>query len=159
MAIVNNVTRLLDAKKINYQAYETRAEKLGAIETATILGLDPFQVFKTIVVARQKPGKKILAVVPGPVTVDLKKVAAAVDEKKVVLVTEREAEQATGLQAGGISPLALINKGFQVIIDESALNFAQINISGGQRGLSIAMSAEDLKKITSAMIADISDLG
>ena len=81
------------------------------------------QVFKTIVILREKPGKPILAVIPGDCQANLKAIAGAVNEKKVRLPTQTEAEQLTGLQAGGISPLALINKGFQVLIHQSAANF------------------------------------
>lgn len=161
MAIVNNVTRLLDSRKVKYTAYETPAEKLGALETARFLDLDPAAVFKTIVVTRDKPtssikGKKpLLVVVPGTSSVDLKLLAAALGEKKVYLPTEREAEELTGLQAGGISPLALINKGFQVIIDSSAQSLTEIHISGGQRGLNIKLPVDDLAKLTNARFARI----
>ena len=63
--------------------------------------------------------------------------AKAVGEKKVNLPTERQAEQLTGLQAGGISALALLNRGFQVLIDESAHSLEAFYISGGQRGLDL----------------------
>jgi Cys-tRNA(Pro)/Cys-tRNA(Cys) deacylase len=157
MTLVNNITRFLDAKKINYLAYETPAEKLGALETARILNIPPEQVFKTIVVTRQKPGKPILALIPGTSQVDLKLLAAALGEKKVNLPTEREAEALTGLQAGGISPLALINKGFQVLIDSSAQRFDRINVSAGQRGLNVALSPTQLADLTRARFAPISD--
>jgi Cys-tRNA(Pro)/Cys-tRNA(Cys) deacylase len=157
MPLVNNVTRLLDAKKVAYKAYETPAEKLGATETARRLNLPPEQVFKTIVVLRTRPGAKpVLAVVPGAHHVDLKLLAAALNEKKMSLPTERAAEELTGLQAGGISPLALINKGFQVVIDESAQAHATINVSGGQRGLNIQLAPGDLAKLTNARFAPIS---
>ena len=155
MPSVNNVTRFLDSRKIVYHAYETPAEKLGALETANFLNIDPATVFKTIVVTREKPRKPLLAVVPGISNVDLKMLAAAVGEKKVYLPTEREAEQLTGLQAGGISPLALINKGFQVILDSSVQKFSEIHISGGQRGLNIKLPVPDLIKLTNARIASI----
>ena len=156
MAIVNNVTRLLDQRQIVYEAYELPAEKLGARETASLLGIDPAIVFKTIVVTRDKPKKPLLVVVPGDSVVDLKLVAAAVGEKKVYLPTEREAEALTGLQAGGISPLALIHKGFRVLIDESARRYPEIHVSGGQRGLNIRLSLADLEKLTNAQIAPVS---
>jgi Cys-tRNA(Pro)/Cys-tRNA(Cys) deacylase len=153
MAIVNNVTRFLDQRHIRYEAFELPAEKLGARETAELLGIEPAVVYKTIVVTRDKPKKPLLVVVPGDSVVDLKLVAAAVGEKKVYLPTEREAEALTGLQAGGISPLALINKGFQVIIDASAREHAEIHVSGGQRGFNIKLHMEDLKKLTNARLA------
>ena len=153
MPTVNNVTRFLDSRKVSYTAFETPPEKLGALETAQFLKVEPATVFKTIVVTRDKPKKPLLVVVPGPSNVDLKLLAAALGEKKVHLPTEREAEQLTGLQAGGISPLALINKGFQVVIDSSAQNFSGIHVSGGQRGINIRLSPTDLAKLTNARFA------
>jgi Cys-tRNA(Pro)/Cys-tRNA(Cys) deacylase len=155
MPVVNNVTRFLDSRKVSYKAYETPVEKLGALETAKFLGVEPEIVFKTIVVTRERPKKPLLAVVPGPSNVDLKRLAAAINEKKVYLPTEREAEDLTGLQAGGISPLALINKGFQVVIDSSAQKYAEIHVSGGQRGLNIRLPVSDLIKLTNARIGSV----
>ncbi|MCC6499669.1 MAG: aminoacyl-tRNA deacylase [Anaerolineales bacterium] len=158
MPIVNNVTRLLDARKIPYTAYELSAEKHGAQETARLLGVDPASIFKTIVVLRGKPKKPLLTLVPGDSTVDLKALASALDEKKVHLPTEKEAERITGLQAGGISPLALLNKGFQFVIDSSAQKFTEIHISGGQRGLNIKLPLGDLVKLTNARLEAVSKL-
>jgi Cys-tRNA(Pro)/Cys-tRNA(Cys) deacylase len=151
----NNITRLLDSKKIPYTAFDLPAEKLGALETARLLNVPLEQVFKTIVVKREGKGKPILAVVPGSADVDLKRLAKVLGEKKLHLPTEREAEQLTGLQAGGISPLALINKGFQVVLDSSAQGYKEIHISGGQRGLNICLPVEALVKLTNARIDGI----
>jgi Cys-tRNA(Pro)/Cys-tRNA(Cys) deacylase len=157
MPLINNITRLLDSRKISYTAFETPVEKLGALETAKILNVPPETVFKTIVVRRDKPKKPILAVIPGPHSVDLKLLAASLGEKKVYLPTEREAEQLTGLQAGGISPLALLNKGFQVMVDSAAQSYDEIHVSGGQRGLNIKMPVADLIRLTNARVASISN--
>jgi Cys-tRNA(Pro)/Cys-tRNA(Cys) deacylase len=152
----NNVTRMLDARKISYEAYELPADKRGAVEAADLLEMPPECVFKTIVVTRVIKGKPILAVVPGPKDVNLKALANALGEKKLVLPTEREAERLTGLQAGGISPLALINRGFQVVVDVSAQGLGEIIISGGERGLNIRLSVESLVGLTNARVAEIS---
>ncbi|RIK28483.1 MAG: hypothetical protein DCC56_16235 [Anaerolineae bacterium] len=158
MTIVNNVTRLLDARKIPYTAFELSPEKRGAQETARLLEVDPASIFKTIVVLRDKPKKPLLVLVPGDSVVDLKALASALGEKKVHLPTEKEAEQITGLQAGGISPLALLNKGFQVIIDSSARQFEQIHVSGGQRGLNIKLAVADLIALMSARVESVSKI-
>lgn len=150
MPTVNNVTRFLDSRKVSYTTFETPPEKLGALDTAQFLNVEPASVFKTIVITRDKPKKPLLVVVPGPTNIDLKLLASALGEKKVHLPTEREAEQLTGLQAGGISPLALINKGFQIVIDSSAQNFSAIHVSGGQRGINIRLSPNDLARLTNA---------
>jgi Cys-tRNA(Pro)/Cys-tRNA(Cys) deacylase len=153
--VANNITRLLDSKKIPYVAYDLPAEKLGAVETARLLKVPLEQVFKTIVVQRQSKGKPILAVIPGSAEVDLKLLAKTLDEKKLHLPTEREAEQLTGLQAGGISPLALINQGFQVVIDSCVGDYREIHISGGRRGLNIRLPVEALVSLTNARVETI----
>ena len=155
--IANNITRMLEAKKIRFQAYEVPAEKLSALEVADILKVPPEDVYKTIVAKRAKPGKPILAVVPGPLEVDTKKLAAALGEKKVFITTLNEAEPLTGLLAGGISPLALINKGFQVLIDSSAQSKETILVSAGQRGLQVRLNPADLAKLSNARFADIAE--
>ena len=154
--IKNNVTRMLESRGIPYQAFELPIEKIGAIEAAQILGIDPELVFKTIVVERKGGAKPILALVPGPREVDLKALARALDEKKVRLSTQKGAEQLTGLQAGGISPLALINRGFEVVIDQTAERQNDIYVSGGQRGLNVRLPTKDLIDLTHARTAAIS---
>jgi Cys-tRNA(Pro)/Cys-tRNA(Cys) deacylase len=145
----NNIIRLLESKNIPFQAYDLPPVKLGAMETAKALNIDPTLVYKTIVVRREH-GKPILAVIPGPHRLELKLLASALGEKKLLLPTEREAEEMTGLQAGGISPLALINKGFQVVIASDAEALPQIHISGGQRGLNIKLPVQSLAELTHA---------
>lgn len=154
--VANNVTRFLEARKINFTAFVLPVEKLGALESARLMGVSPSMVYKTIVVLREKGGKPILAVIPGDHAVNLKLLAAVLGEKKVRVPTQREAEQLTSLQAGGISPLALINKGFQVILSDEALQLDQIHISGGQRGLNIRLAVNALVELTHARTAGIS---
>jgi Cys-tRNA(Pro)/Cys-tRNA(Cys) deacylase len=153
--IQNNVTRMLESKKITFKAFELDSEKHSAEETAAILGVAPEMVFKTIVTRRERPGKYVLAVVPGDKEVSLKALAKALNEKKMQVVSQVEAEKATGLLTGGISPLALINRGFQVVLDISAISFGEIHISGGQRGLNIRLSSQDLIRLTNARTAEI----
>jgi Cys-tRNA(Pro)/Cys-tRNA(Cys) deacylase len=157
MPIVNNITRLLDQRKISYRSFELPAEKLGARASARILGVDPEIVYKSIVAVRPTPGSKpVLAVIPGNHQLDLKTLAVVLGEKKVQVPTQREAERVTGLLAGGISPLALINKGFTILLDRSADKHAEIHISGGQRGLNIRLPVKDLLRLTGARLAPIS---
>ena len=156
MAAANNVTRMLDARKITYKVFKIPAVKLSAIEVSDYLHMPPEDVYKTIVLRREKRGKAILAVVPAAREVDPKKLAEFLKEKKISVTTQRNAEKMTGLLSGGISPLVLIHKGFQVVIDESALERGKILISGGQRGLQIQLAVQDLVKLTHAKTAHIS---
>ena len=152
----NNITRMLDAKKIAYQSFELPERKISSVDTAAMLGVSPDLIYKTIVCVRTTPGKPILAVIPSTHEVDLHALAKAVNEKKVKPATQAEAEKLTGLVAGGISPLALINKGFLMIFSEEALTKDVIHISGGQLGLNIRLTVKDLLTLTHARTASIS---
>jgi Cys-tRNA(Pro)/Cys-tRNA(Cys) deacylase len=63
----------------------------------------------------------------------------------------------TGLQVGGISALALVNKGFAMFLDKSAESLDQIYISAGQRGLDIQLAVKDLVKATGARLVEVSE--
>jgi Cys-tRNA(Pro)/Cys-tRNA(Cys) deacylase len=121
-----------------------------AAEIARHLDLPAGQLYKTLVVIRPERGKPILVMTPAEEQLDLKKVAAAAGEKKLTMATHAEAEKLTGLQVGGISALALLNQGFEIFIDESALLFDEIYVSGGQRGLDVKLAVDDLLRVTAA---------
>ena len=151
----NNVTRMLESRKVAFTALDVPVQKLSALEVAELLKVAPQTVFKTIVAKREKGGKPILALVPASGEVDNKALAAALNEKKVHVTSQAEAEALTSLRAGGISPLALVNKGFQVLIDNSAEAQETMLISGGQWGLQIRLAPKDLAKLTNARFAPI----
>lgn len=149
----NNVTRYLDSKKIDYRiyTYDYDAGIESAVQVAEAIGLPPAQVFKTLVVLPDQPGRKpMLVVIPGPATLDLKALAKGAQLKKARMAAHAEAESLTGLQTGGISPLALINKGFEVYISTAAHQYTTIAISAGQRGVNLQIAVKDLVKLVNA---------
>lgn len=149
----NNVTRFLDSRKVRYQVYtyDYDAGVHSAVEVAAAIGLPPEQVFKTLVVLPEDPQRKpMLVIIPGPATLDLRAFAQAVNLKKVKMATHEQAEQMTGLKTGGISALALINKGFEVYLDKRAQRFDAIAVSAGQRGANVLLPVEDLVRLVNA---------
>ena len=154
--VTNNVTRFLDSREIPYQAFELPSEKLSAEDTAGMLGVSISEVFKSIVVLREIKGKPIVAIIPGDEEVDLKLLAKLTGDKKLRVATQAEAERLTGLKVGGISPLALLNRGFQFILSSKAESLQGIHISGGQRGLNVRLAPSDLLSLTRAETGIIS---
>ena len=155
----NNVTRLLDSKKITYQLhlYDYDAGIESAVQVAEAIGLPAAQVFKTLVALPDQPNRKpMLIIIPGPDTLDLKALAKATNLKKAKMASHAEAESLTGLQTGGISPLALINKGFDVYLSDQAQAFDTIAVSAGQRGANVQLNVKDLVKLTNARLIKLS---
>jgi len=152
----NNVTRFLQTRKIPFEVFEIPGGKRTAQETANLLNVPIGRVFKTIVLQSVVSGKPILAIVPADKTADLKLIAKFLNEKKLAFPTPQEAEKMTGLQTGGISALALINKGFRILLDSSANEMDWMHVSGGERGINLKLQVKDFIKISNARIASIS---
>ncbi|NLD44901.1 MAG: Cys-tRNA(Pro) deacylase [Chloroflexi bacterium] len=149
-----NSMRLLEARKISYTAHSYSPDIHSADGVAEVLGVSAAEVFKTLVALPQR-GRPLLAIVPGDRELDLKALAKAAGDKKVHMATQKEAEALTGLQVGGISALALLDRGFRVILDASARQFPAIYVSAGERGLNLRVAVEDLVRITRARVAAI----
>ena len=148
-----NAMRALEGRKVRYEVFTFSPEFHSADEVAEILGLPPEEVYKTLVVLRPK-GKPMLIMVAADKELDLKKVAQAVGEKKVHMALQREAEELTGLQVGGISALALLGRPFDIFIDRPATEHARIVISAGQRGMDVGLAVSDLIRVTRARLID-----
>lgn len=132
--------------------HDPKAESYG-LEAAERLGLDPETVFKTLVVDVEGVGLAC-AVVPVSAMLDLKAIADAVHGRRAKMADVTAAERATGYVVGGISPLAQ-KKALPLVLDESAILYERIHVSAGRRGLEIALSADDLLRLTGGVLAPI----
>ena len=148
-----NAMRVLDQHRIPYEAHFYSPERHSADEVAQILGVDPARVFKTLVVLPESgSGRPMLVLVPGSSELNLKVLGTqpGVGEKRLRMATQREAESLTGLLVGGISPLALLQKGFRTFIDRSALDHDTIYLSAGQRGINLSLATANLLRVIKA---------
>lgn len=144
-----NAMRLLDSRRIPYQAFFYSPDVHSAKGVAAVVGVEPSIVYKTLVVLRER-GRPMLVVIPGDRELNLKLTARAVGEKSVVMASQKEAERLTGLQVGGISALALLNKGFEVFIDQDALALEEFIVSAGRRGANLRLKVADFISLVGA---------
>ncbi len=151
--------KVLQGQKVAFDTAVYPTTMRDAEEIADLLGAPAASVFKTLVVQPPAPtgrfSKPLLVIIPANKQLDLKKLAKVVGAKKVKMASHNEAEELTGLQVGGISPLALLNKGFLMYIDQSVRDQSQIYISSGQRGTQIILAAKDLLRVTKAKPVDV----
>ncbi len=149
-----NSMRLLESHSIAYQVHEFSPDIHSAQGVAEVFGVPASEVYKTLVVVRQR-GRPLLVLVPGDADLDLKLLAQAAGEKKLRMATHSEAEELTGLQVGGISALALMHKRFKVYADASILGRSTVYVSAGCRGINLSLRPDDLLRITSARVATV----
>lgn len=122
------------------------------VEAAAKLGLDPDRVFKTLLVTAD--GVQHVAIVPVSGMLSLKAVGKSFGAKRVEMCDPVVAERVTGYVRGGISPFGQ-KKRLPTVIDEIALAFDEIYVSGGKRGLDIGVAPGDLIEVLGASVGDI----
>ena len=139
-----NAMRILDRAKINYQmnTYEVTDKHQHGEEIAQLVGAKIEEVFKTLVLENSNHEHYVF-VIPVNETLDMKKAAHVVNEKKV-----------TGYVRGGCSPIGMKHS-FKTTIDASAKNLEKVYISGGQRGMQIIIHVNDLIDMTKAQVESI----
>ncbi|PYI67605.1 Cys-tRNA(Pro) deacylase [Arthrobacter livingstonensis] len=132
-------------------AHDPSAASFGW-EAAEVLGVPPERVFKTLMA--DVDGALTVAVVPVNGTLDLKALAHALGRKKAAMADPATAQRRTGYVLGGISPLGQ-RRHSPAVLDESALLFETIYVSGGRRGFDVELSPADLIALTQATTAHI----
>lgn len=123
------------------------------IEAADRLGLDPDEVFKTLLVVADDD--LAVAIVPVSGMLALKAVGRALGAKRVTMCDPAVAERVTGYVRGGISPFGQKRR-LPTLLDEMATAFDTIHVSGGKRGLDLGVAPTDLIAVCGARVADIS---
>lgn len=152
--IKTNAMRILDREKTAYTVITYECDEFtSGSDIADKLGQDHNMSFKTIVV-KCKSGEYAVLVVPVDEEIDLKKAAAAVNEKSVETIHVKDINSVTGYIRGGCSPIGM-KKNYKTVIHETAKNYDTIIISGGRIGSQIHLSPDDLIKVTNATVADI----
>ncbi|MGL5284947.1 MAG: Cys-tRNA(Pro) deacylase [Aeromonas sp.] len=148
--------KLLEKLKISFtlHPYDCEAHDDFGKHAASQLGLPEEQVFKTLIAHHDK--QAVVAIVPSSGMCSLKQLAKATGLKKVEMLKPADAEKLTGYKVGGISPLAQ-KKALPTVLDESALLFDHILVSGGKRGLSVGVSPREMEEKMGWLIAPIGE--
>ncbi len=131
--------------------HDPRSTSYG-LEAADALGLDPADVFKTLLA--DVDAEPVVAIVPVSGTLDLKALAAAAGGSRAVMTDPAVAQRITGFVVGGISPIGQ-RKSLRTFLDESAMTRPRIYVSGGRRGLDLGLAPVDLASVTGATVCPI----
>ena len=150
-----NVMRTLEQKKIPYTAYTypTEGGAMDGVSVANYLGVDPEEVFKTLV-AKGASGQYYVFDIPVAESLDLKKAAKAVGEKSIAMLPQKELLPLTGYVHGGCSPVGM-KKPFPTVFHETAEILDRMMVSAGKIGFQIQCRPEELLALVGATTADV----
>lgn len=147
--------RALESAGVPFTLHEYEhdpAARSFGLEAAVALGLDPDQVFKTLLVTAD--GEQAVGIVPVSCSLSLKAMGAALGRKRVEMCDPAAAQRVTGYVLGGISPFGQ-KKRLATVIDETCELYDTIYVSGGRRGLDVGVAPGDLVRLLDATAADI----
>ena len=149
-----NALRMLSQHKLPFAAHDyTDSGAVSGPEVAAALGEDPEKVFKTLVTVG-KSGQHYVFVLPVCRELDLKKAAAAVKEKNVAMIPQKELLPLTGYIHGGCSPIGM-KKLFPTVLHLSAGQLETLCVSGGRIGLQVELAPAALGQLVPYTLADI----
>ena len=152
--IKTNAMRFLDKNKVVYEVVQYACDDfIDGIETAKKTGIEIPQSFKTLVTVGKSGGYYVF-VIPVDRELDLKAAARAVNEKSVEMIHVKDIQKITGYIRGGCSPLGM-KKAYPTVIDESAMDFPWIAVSGGRIGSTLKVSPKQLQAVTHAVCAAV----
>ena len=150
-----NVMRTLEQKKIPYTAYTypTEGGAMDGVSVAAYLGVDPEEVFKTLV-AKGASGQYYVFDIPVAESLDLKKAAKAVGEKSIAMLPQKELLPLTGYVHGGCSPVGM-KKQFPTVFHETVEIIDTLMVSAGKIGYQVQCDPADLLALLDARTADV----
>ena len=133
-----NVMRLLEQRRIPYtpHTYPHGAQAPDGVSVARSLGQDPAAVFKTLVTCGASGGYYVFDI-PVADTLDLKKAARAVGEKRVEMLPSRQLLPLTAYVHGG------------------CLEQEHIFVSAGKVGVQVEVSPQALLELVGAGVDDL----
>ncbi len=138
--------------EVREYAHDPRATSYG-LEAAEALGIDAASVFKTLL-AELDGRELVVAIVPVDAMLNLKALAKAAGGKRAQMADPAAAERSTGYVRGGISPFGQ-KKRLRTFVDDSVNALETVHVSGGRRGLEIAIAPADLLRAAAAKAAAI----
>lgn len=149
-----NAMRILESMEIPYEikTYEWDDEHLDAVHASQAAGLEPEQVFKTIVLKNARNEVYVFCL-PAQFEISLKKARSITGSKDIDLIRMSELQPLTGYIRGGCSPLGM-KKHYPTYIEELALLQDHIYVSAGQRGIQLKVVPQDLARAADAEFAD-----
>jgi prolyl-tRNA editing enzyme YbaK/EbsC (Cys-tRNA(Pro) deacylase) len=123
-----------------------------AQQAADALGIAVGQIAKSIIFRRKSDDAAVLVVTSGDRRVDEKKVDALVG--KTGRADAEFVKAATGFSIGGVSPFAHATRPV-TLIDRELFRFDQIWAAAGHPHAVVALTPQDLERLTGAPVADV----
>ncbi len=139
------VTRHLDTLAIPYRTFRHPGPVHSLEQAARERNQRPEQVIRSIVFRVGGGEGFVMVLMAGAGQVEWRALRKYLGQSRLTMATEAELIRTTGYVAGAVSPFALPAP-MRVLVDEGALANAEVSIGSGERGLTVILKTEDLRR-------------
>jgi len=142
--IKTNALRILDKHNIRYEAKSSIDMEIDH---------DTSLIHKTLV-ARGVSNELYVFIIPLSNELDLKKAATAAQEKKILMLPEKELLQNTGYIKGGCSPIGM-KKQYKTFLELRSSKMESLIVSGGKVKFRVRLHPDDLIRVVNGETFDL----
>ena len=151
---VRRVQRLLEKFDKNLKVITLSTSARTALEAASSLGCEVGAIVKSLLFKTEN--SFILCLVSGDKKASLSKIKKLLNKKNLSMASAHDVKDITGYTIGGVSPVAHLNK-IDILIDNSLSRFINLYAAAGHPNCVFKISFENLKKITSGSIEELTE--
>jgi Cys-tRNA(Pro)/Cys-tRNA(Cys) deacylase len=143
------VTRALSQMGVPFRLFRHAGPVHSLAQAARERGQQPEQVVRSIVF-RVAKDEYVMVLMAGARQVSWPALRHHLGQSRLTMASEKELLTTTGYPIGAVSPFGL-PKPMRVLADESVFAPDEISIGSGERGLTVIMRAEDLRRALGAV--------
>ena len=153
--VVRKIINLLKNNSMWFETFEHEEVKTSEEAAKVRTGYTLHQGAKAIIIRvknNETDKRFVMLVFPADLRFDNKKIKSLLNVKDIRFATEEEVEEITeGIKPGGVPPMGQLFD-LEVLADETLFTLEKIIFNAGDRRFSIAMNAEDYKRLVNPKI-------
>lgn len=141
---ITPVTEELTILEIPFRTFRHPGPVNSLEQAAKERGQEPDQVIRSLLFRLAK-GYYIMVLIAGPNQVSWSALRQYLGQSRITMADKGEVLQVTGYKLGAVSPFGLPAP-LRILVDESVFKPDEVSIGSGERGLTVILRSEDLKK-------------
>lgn len=149
---MDHLERYLETEGI-WHRFIGKRETIHTKDASDATGIELHRISKNLV-CQTREGEYVLLIIPGDRKVDLRAAAEILKTNALQLLPFNEAEGITGYPPGGTPSIGHKQK-MRVILDRYLLESETFYCGGGRRDRLLELKAEDVRRLTGAIVGDI----
>ena len=141
---ITPVTETLTILEIPFQTFRHAGPVNSLEQAAQERGQEPEQVVRSLLFRLAK-GYYIMVLIAGPAQVSWPTLRQYMGQSRITMADQGEVLQVTGYELGAVSPFGLPST-LRILVDESVFKPEEVSIGSGERGMTVILRSDDLKK-------------